>query len=67
MGEKGVNLTGTSYAKPSLFEIVAQESLASILEPAFVKFVTVRLCSYVYFLYSSKYLNLNLSLESQFF
>ncbi|XP_033217729.1 peroxisome assembly protein 12 [Belonocnema kinseyi] len=41
MGEKGVNLTGISYAKPSLFEIVAQESLASILEPAFGKVVSV--------------------------
>ena len=49
MGEKGVNLTGTAYARPSLFEIIAQESLSSILEPAFSKLVTVRLCSsYVY-------------------
>ena len=41
MGEKGVHLTGTAYVRPSLLEIVAQKSLASILEPAFSKLVSV--------------------------
>ncbi|XP_043270881.1 peroxisome assembly protein 12 [Venturia canescens] len=37
MAEKGAHLTGTSYGKPTIFEIVAQESLASTLEPGFKK------------------------------
>lgn len=41
MGEKGVHLTGTSYSKPSVFEICAQDSLSISLEPAFNKLVTV--------------------------
>lgn len=41
MGERGVHLTGTSYAKPSVFEISAQDSLSLSLEPAFNKLITV--------------------------
>ncbi|XP_066593380.1 peroxisome assembly protein 12-like isoform X2 [Prorops nasuta] len=37
MAEKGAHLTATAFAKPSIFEIIAQESLASTLEPAFKK------------------------------
>ncbi|XP_011707998.1 PREDICTED: peroxisome assembly protein 12 isoform X2 [Wasmannia auropunctata] len=37
MAEKGAHLTGTVYIRPSIFEIIAQESLASTLEPAFKK------------------------------
>jgi len=37
MAERGAHLTGTTYGKPTIFEIVAQESLASTLEPAFKK------------------------------
>lgn len=40
MAEKGAYLTGTINAKPSIFEIVAQESLASTLEPAFKKIIS---------------------------
>ncbi|XP_011299505.1 peroxisome assembly protein 12 [Fopius arisanus] len=35
MAERGAHLTGTALVKPTIFEIVAQESLASTLEPAF--------------------------------
>ncbi|XP_051161041.1 peroxisome assembly protein 12-like [Leptopilina boulardi] len=41
MGEKGVHLTGTSYSKPSIFEIGAQDLLSLSLEPAFNKLLTV--------------------------
>ncbi|XP_032674424.1 peroxisome assembly protein 12 isoform X2 [Odontomachus brunneus] len=37
MAEKGAYLTGTVYNRPTLFEILAQKSLASTLEPAFKK------------------------------
>ncbi|XP_072753415.1 peroxisome assembly protein 12-A isoform X2 [Anoplolepis gracilipes] len=40
MAEKGAHLTGTAYIKPSIFEIIAQESLASTLEPAFKKILS---------------------------
>lgn len=35
MAEKGAYLTGTAFAKPSIFEIVAQQSFSATLEPAF--------------------------------
>lgn len=41
MAEKGAHLTGTAYIRPSIFEIIAQESLASTLEPAFKKILSV--------------------------
>ena len=41
MAEKGAHLTGTAFIKPSIFEIIAQESLASIVEPSFKKFLSV--------------------------
>ncbi|GAB1867699.1 Peroxisome assembly protein 12 [Camponotus japonicus] len=40
MAEKGAHLTGTAYIRPSIFEIIAQESLASILEPSFKKILS---------------------------
>ncbi|RLU17165.1 hypothetical protein DMN91_011234 [Ooceraea biroi] len=40
MAEKGAHLTGTTYIRPSIFEIIAQESLASTLEPAFKKILS---------------------------
>ncbi|XP_012054593.1 PREDICTED: peroxisome assembly protein 12 [Atta cephalotes] len=40
MAEKGAHLTGTAYIRPSIFEIIAQESLASTLEPAFKKILS---------------------------
>lgn len=40
MAEKGAHLTGTTCTKPSIFEIIAQESLAHILEPAFKKILS---------------------------
>lgn len=41
MAERGAHLTGTSLAKPSIFEIAAQKSLAATLEPATKKIITV--------------------------
>ncbi|XP_011883508.1 PREDICTED: peroxisome assembly protein 12 [Vollenhovia emeryi] len=41
MAEKGAHLTGTTYIRPSIFEIIAQESLASTLEPAFKKILSL--------------------------
>lgn len=38
MAEKGAHLTGTTFIRPSIFEIIAQESFASTVEPAFKKF-----------------------------
>ncbi|KAH0953524.1 hypothetical protein HN011_010503 [Eciton burchellii] len=40
MAEKGAHLTGTTYIRPSIFEIIAQKSLASTLEPAFKKILS---------------------------
>ncbi|KAK0183106.1 hypothetical protein PV327_001176 [Microctonus hyperodae] len=40
MAEKSAHLTGTTYIKPTIFEIVAQESLTSTLEPAFKKILS---------------------------
>ncbi|XP_076180077.1 peroxisomal biogenesis factor 12 isoform X2 [Ptiloglossa arizonensis] len=40
MAEKGAHLTGTTFIKPSIFEIIAQESLASTVEPAFKKILS---------------------------
>ncbi|XP_054009741.1 peroxisome assembly protein 12 [Hylaeus anthracinus] len=40
MAEKGAHLTGTTLIKPSIFEIVAQESFASTVEPAFKKIIS---------------------------
>jgi len=42
MAEKGAHLTGTTYIRPSIFEIIAQKSLASTLEPAFKKILSVQ-------------------------
>ncbi|CAK9818310.1 Peroxisome assembly protein 12 [Anthophora plagiata] len=35
MAEKGAHLTGTTFTRPSIFEIIAQESFASTVAPAF--------------------------------
>ncbi|XP_034190374.1 peroxisomal biogenesis factor 12 [Osmia lignaria lignaria] len=40
MAEKGAYLTGTAFTKPSIFEIIAQESFASTVEPAFKKILS---------------------------
>ena len=40
MAERGAHLTGTTFIKPSIFEIVAQESFASTVEPAFKKLLS---------------------------
>lgn len=40
MAEKGAHLTGTTCTKPSIFEIIAQESLTYTLEPAFKKILS---------------------------
>ncbi|OXU25299.1 hypothetical protein TSAR_005309 [Trichomalopsis sarcophagae] len=40
MAERGAHLTGTVFAKPSIFEIAAQKSLAATLEPAAKKIIT---------------------------
>ncbi|XP_014488016.1 PREDICTED: peroxisome assembly protein 12 [Dinoponera quadriceps] len=40
MAEKGAYLTGTVYNRPTLFEILAQKSLAATLEPAFKKILS---------------------------
>ncbi|KAK2578931.1 hypothetical protein KPH14_011137 [Odynerus spinipes] len=40
MAEKGAHLTGTTCTKPSIFEIIAQESLAYTLEPAFKRILS---------------------------
>ncbi|XP_012222534.1 peroxisome assembly protein 12-A [Linepithema humile] len=40
MAERGAHLTGTAYIRPSIFEIIAQKSLSSILEPAFKKILS---------------------------
>lgn len=54
MAEKGAYLTGTVYNKPTIFEILAQKSLASTLEPAFKKVLSVRYITQ-YFLNLSSY------------
>lgn len=41
MAERGAHLTGTAFAKPSIFEIAAHKSLAATLEPAAKKIITV--------------------------
>lgn len=41
MAERGAHLTGTVFAKPSIFEIAAHKSLAATLEPAAKKIITV--------------------------
>ncbi|XP_024939865.1 peroxisome assembly protein 12 isoform X2 [Cephus cinctus] len=40
MAERGAHLTGTSHAKPSIFEIVAQDSLYSTLQPALKQIIS---------------------------
>ncbi|XP_031829728.1 peroxisomal biogenesis factor 12 [Nomia melanderi] len=40
MAEKGAHLTGTTFIRPSIFEIIAQESFASTVEPAFKKILS---------------------------
>ncbi|XP_012340453.1 LOW QUALITY PROTEIN: peroxisome assembly protein 12 [Apis florea] len=40
MAEKGAHLTGTTFIRPSIFEIIAQESLAHTVEPVFTKFLS---------------------------
>ncbi|XP_011501431.1 PREDICTED: peroxisome assembly protein 12 [Ceratosolen solmsi marchali] len=40
MAERGAHLTGTTFAKPSIFEIAAHKSLAKILEPAAKRIIT---------------------------
>lgn len=49
MAEKGAHLTGTAYIRPSIFEIIAQESLASTLDPAFKKILSVHYLVLKYF------------------
>lgn len=41
MAERGAHLTGTTFIKPTIFEIVAQESFTSSVEPAFKKILSV--------------------------
>ncbi|XP_014210519.1 peroxisome assembly protein 12 [Copidosoma floridanum] len=41
MAERGAHLTGTAFAKPSIFEIAAHKTLAATLEPAAKKIITV--------------------------
>ncbi|XP_076758183.1 peroxisomal biogenesis factor 12 isoform X2 [Xylocopa sonorina] len=40
MAETGAHLTGTTLIKPSIFEIIAQESFAATVEPAFKKILS---------------------------
>nr|XP_012138810.1 PREDICTED: peroxisome assembly protein 12 isoform X2 [Megachile rotundata] len=40
MAEKGAYLTGTAFIRPSIFEIIAQESFGSTTEPAFKKLLS---------------------------
>ncbi|XP_033332624.2 peroxisomal biogenesis factor 12 isoform X1 [Megalopta genalis] len=40
MAEKGAHLTGTNFIRPSIFEIIAQESFASTVQPAFQKLLS---------------------------
>ncbi|XP_076232182.1 peroxisomal biogenesis factor 12 [Calliopsis andreniformis] len=40
MAEKGAHLTGTTFIKPTIFEIIAQETFASTVEPAFKKILS---------------------------
>lgn len=47
MAEKAAHLTTTIHPKPSLFEIIAHESLNSTVHPALQKIVQVRY--YLYF------------------
>lgn len=42
MAEKAAHITATVHPKPSLFEIIAQQSLNSTLHPALQKIVVVR-------------------------
>lgn len=54
MAERGAYLTGTIKSKPSIFEIVAQESLSSTLEPAFKKILSVSKQISIFVFWSSK-------------
>ncbi|KAJ9594575.1 hypothetical protein L9F63_027443 [Diploptera punctata] len=40
MAERGAHLTATSHAKPSIFEVIAQDSLAVTFHPALKRVAT---------------------------
>jgi peroxin-12 len=42
MAERGAHLTTTLEAKPSIFEVIAQDSLAVTLHPALKRVATVK-------------------------
>lgn len=43
MAEKAAHLTATVHPKPSIFEIVAQDSLNSTIHPALQKIILVNI------------------------
>lgn len=42
MAERGAHLTLTSHAKPSIFEVIAQDSLSVTFHPAMKRVATVK-------------------------
>lgn len=42
MAERGAHLTLTSQAKPSIFEVIAQDSLSVTFHPALKRVATVK-------------------------
>jgi hypothetical protein len=42
MAERGAHLTLTSHAKPSIFEVIAQDSLSVTFHPALKRVATVK-------------------------
>lgn len=44
MAERGAHLTATFHPKPSIFDIVAQDSLNSTIHPALQRIIQV--CTY---------------------
>jgi hypothetical protein len=42
MAERGAHLTPTSHAKPSIFEVIAQDSLSVTFHPALKRIATVK-------------------------
>lgn len=49
MAEKGVHITQNIQIKPSIFEVVAAESLNSTFYPAIKRVANVNKCSSIYF------------------
>lgn len=57
MAQKGAHLTTNISTKPSLFEIIAQDSLDSTLEPALRRIIQVYLCfKIINFTFSNSYM-----------